>query len=48
MYRIQCKARRSWKWGLKDYTLEQAETRLNELQLAGITARIKHINELLK
>lgn len=48
MYRIQCKLGSRWKWGLHDYTLEQAEMRLVELWAVGIEARIKPLRKLLR
>lgn len=48
MYRIQCKVKGKWKWGLHDYTLENAEKRLVELWAVGIDARIKPLGGLLK
>ena len=46
-YRLQVYFQRRWKWGLNDYTLEQAEQRVKELQAHGIKARIKPISELV-
>lgn len=47
MYRLQVWFDRHWKWGLNDYTLEQAQRRVEELKAKGIKARVKPIEELL-
>lgn len=47
MYRLQIWHERRWKWGWKDYSLEEAERRIEELRVAGIKARIKPFAELL-
>ena len=46
MYRLQVWFDRHWKWGLNDYTLEQAQRRVEELKAKGIKARIKPAYEL--
>ena len=45
-YRLQVWYARHWKWGLHDYTLEQAKRRIDELKEVGIKARIKPAYEL--
>ena len=47
MYRVQVMYGRSWRWGLHDYTLDQAEQRVKELKAVGIKARVKPLAELL-
>ena len=46
MYRLQIYHERRWKWGIRDYTLEQAEQRIKELKAHGIRARVKPVAEL--
>lgn len=46
MYRLQIYQARSWRWGIKDYTLEEAKARINELKAIGIRARVKPATEL--
>lgn len=46
-YRLQVWYARHWKWGLNDYTLEQAEHRVQELAAVGIKARVKPLAELV-
>lgn len=46
VYRLQLLHQRRWRWGLNDYTLEQAERRIKELKAVGIKARVKPIDEL--
>ena len=46
-YRLQVWYGRRWKWGVNDYTLDQAEKRIEELKAHGIKARVKPIAELV-
>ena len=46
MYRLQVWFDRHWKWGLNDYTLEQAKQRVEELKAHGIKARVRPSAEL--
>lgn len=46
MYRLQIYHDRRWKWGIKDYSLEDAQRRINELKAVGIRARVKPVSEL--
>ena len=45
-YRVQVYVGKSWRWGLHDYTKEQAEARVNELKQVRIKARIRPSKEL--
>lgn len=45
-YRIQVWVNLEWRWGLHDYTYEQATQRLHQLKGVGIKARIKPSAEL--
>lgn len=45
-YRLQVWFHRHWKWGVNDYTLEEAQRRISELKAVGIKARIKPATEL--
>ena len=47
MYRLQIYHERRWKWGIRDYSLEEAQKRIGELKAHGIKARVKPIAELL-
>lgn len=46
LYRIQVKFGDGWRWGLHDYTYDQAVHRYNQLKAAGIKARIRPNFEL--
>lgn len=46
MYRIQVWYEDHWKWGMHDYTYEQAVERFKQLKAAGIKARIRPNFEL--
>lgn len=45
-YRIQVWSKGAWRWGLSDYTKEQAEDRLKQMTDVGIKARIRPSSEL--
>ena len=45
-YRIQVWTEGDWKWGLHDYTKDQAETRAKQLSHVGIKARIRPSSDL--
>lgn len=46
MYRIQVWFDSHWKWGLHDYTEEQAIHRMNRLKSVGIKCRMRPSREL--
>ena len=46
MFRLQIRFGNRWKWGVKDYSLEQAHKRVEELKAVGIKARVKPVAEL--
>lgn len=41
LYRIQVWTDGNWKWGINDYTYEQAVERFKRLKDVGIKARIR-------
>ena len=45
-YRVQVWFEGNWKWGLHDYTKQQAEDRLKQMKSAGIKCRIRPSSEL--
>lgn len=47
-YRIQVWTEGQWRWGLHDYTKEQAEARLVELRHAGIKCQMRPSRELFE
>lgn len=46
MYRLQIRFGKQWRWGVNDYSLEQAQKRVEELKAVGIKARVKPVAEL--
>lgn len=46
MYRIQVWFENTWRWGINDYTKEQAEDRMKQLKQAGIKCRMRPSGEL--
>ena len=45
-YRIQVWHELEWRWGLHDYTYEQATERAHQLKAVGIRCRIRPSREL--
>ena len=45
-YRVQVWYEEHWRWGLHDYTREQAEERMKQMKSAGIKCRIRPSSEL--
>ena len=48
IFRLKVKFGKKWRWGLNDYTLEQAQKRQLEMSIVGIETKIVPISELLK
>ena len=46
MYRVQVWFEGDWRWGMHDYTRQQAEERVKQMKSAGIKCRIKPSREL--
>lgn len=49
MYRLQVKVKKTWRWGLVEYSsIKQAEARVAELKAVCITARVRDNKDLFR
>lgn len=46
IYRVQLWFEGAWKWGIHDYTKEEAEQHVKRMKTMGIKSRVKPLAEL--
>lgn len=47
IYRVQLWFSRTWKWGMNDYTKEEAEQQVRRMETLGIKSRVRPLSDLL-